>query len=394
MEQEAVRTKAERDVLYQEVWAEPVRTLADRYGVSDVALAKICKKMAIPLPGRGYWAKKKAGQEVPVKPLPALPRAAPAVLHINHGVGGYRRSASREDTVGTARRVPVPETLTEPHGLVAQALRLLGDRKPTSGIITRPRRRCLDLLVTQATLDRALRVMDALLKALEGRGWTIEVTAPQEIEQPSHHWTRSVTRVSVDGEWIEFGLCEQEDVVRAPAPDPPKHLSDWQRDYWIRDHTPAPRYVPNGALSLQIKTGEGLGVRRTWRDGKSQLVEKCLASFIVHLEATAAAIKEQREREERRARERAEQQRRWEEERQRRWEEERRVKELHQQLERWRLVRDVRAYAEDIRATALAEGVSLPPGVEQQLEWAVAWASRVDPIPQILVAGHTPGCDF
>lgn len=28
-------------------------------GVSDVALAKRCKRMKVPLPGRGYWAKKK-----------------------------------------------------------------------------------------------------------------------------------------------------------------------------------------------------------------------------------------------------------------------------------------------------------------------------------------------
>ena len=226
--------------------------------------------------------------------------------------------------------------------------------------------------------------MDTLLKALENRGLTIEVTAPKEEVEPPHHWTRSVTRVLVEGEWIEFGISEQEDVVRAPAPEPPKHLSDWRRDYWIRDHTPAPEHVPNENLALQIKTGEGLGVRRTWRDGKSQLVEKCLASFIMHLGATATAVREQREREERREREWAEQQRRWEEERQRRWEEERRIKELREQLDRWRLARDVRAYVEEIRATARAQGSSLPVRVEQTLEWASVFAARVHPITGFL----------
>jgi hypothetical protein len=47
----------ERKKLYQEVWAEPVKIVAWRYGVSDVALAKTCRKLAIPLPGRGYWAR-------------------------------------------------------------------------------------------------------------------------------------------------------------------------------------------------------------------------------------------------------------------------------------------------------------------------------------------------
>src|SRR5262245_1766044 len=33
-----------REDLYDQVWAEPMRTVAKRYGVSDVALAKICRK--------------------------------------------------------------------------------------------------------------------------------------------------------------------------------------------------------------------------------------------------------------------------------------------------------------------------------------------------------------
>lgn len=394
MDERAIPTKCERAALYAEVWAEPVRTVAERYGVSDVALAKICKKMAIPLPGRGYWAKKKAGQTVPVKPLPPRPNGVSAALHLNLGGGGYRRSATPKGGASAGSPVVVPDTLTEPHALVAQALRLLGNRKPTNGVIARPRRRCLDVLVTQTTLDRALRIMDALLKALENRGLTIEVTAPQEAEQPSHHWTRGVTRVLVEDEWVEFGLSEQEDAIRAPASEPPKHLSDWQRDYWIREHTPAPQYVPNGNLAIQIKTGEGLGVRRTWRDGKSQRVENCLSSFIVHLEATAKAIKDQREREERRRREWAEQQRRWEEERQRRWEEERRIKELREQLERWRLARDVRTYVEEIRATVREQGLCLSSGVERRIEWAAAWADQIDPIPEVLAGDFTPRKEF
>ena len=39
----------ERDKLYEEVWAEPVMKVAERYGVSDVALAKTCRKLNVPL---------------------------------------------------------------------------------------------------------------------------------------------------------------------------------------------------------------------------------------------------------------------------------------------------------------------------------------------------------
>lgn len=59
-----------REDLYQLVWSEPLRTLAKRFGISDVALAKRCRAANIPLPGLGYWAKKEAGKKVF---QPALP---------------------------------------------------------------------------------------------------------------------------------------------------------------------------------------------------------------------------------------------------------------------------------------------------------------------------------
>lgn len=53
----------DREVLDKEVWVEPIRQLAKKYGVSDVAIHKRCKKMGIKLPGRGYWAKKVGQKE-------------------------------------------------------------------------------------------------------------------------------------------------------------------------------------------------------------------------------------------------------------------------------------------------------------------------------------------
>lgn len=65
----------DRDKLYEQVWAEPMRDLAKRYGVSDVWLAKVCRWLRVPMPGRGYWAKSSAGHAVPMRPaLPKCPR--------------------------------------------------------------------------------------------------------------------------------------------------------------------------------------------------------------------------------------------------------------------------------------------------------------------------------
>ena len=50
-----------RQDLYELVWSKPMRELAKDFGISDVALAKRCRRLAIPVPGRGYWARVDAG---------------------------------------------------------------------------------------------------------------------------------------------------------------------------------------------------------------------------------------------------------------------------------------------------------------------------------------------
>src|SRR2546426_612758 len=69
-----------RSELYEQVWKEPVRTVAKRYGVSDVALGKICRKLSVPLPGMGYWTRIRLGQKIPRPPLPELPDGAPSEI--------------------------------------------------------------------------------------------------------------------------------------------------------------------------------------------------------------------------------------------------------------------------------------------------------------------------
>lgn len=69
---EAESSRYNRETLYQEVWENPVTEVAKRYKMSDVNLRKICKKLDVPLPPLGYWAKKRAGKKVPKPSLPKL----------------------------------------------------------------------------------------------------------------------------------------------------------------------------------------------------------------------------------------------------------------------------------------------------------------------------------
>ena len=59
-----------RNDLYQRVWELPMARLAAEYGISGNGLAKICDRLKIPYPPRGYWAKKAAGKAVVEYRLP------------------------------------------------------------------------------------------------------------------------------------------------------------------------------------------------------------------------------------------------------------------------------------------------------------------------------------
>ncbi|HEU4627311.1 MAG TPA: site-specific integrase [Steroidobacteraceae bacterium] len=71
-----------REALHELVWTAPATEISEQLGVSDVALAKLCRRAAIPRPGRGYWARVEAGQRVARVPLPPPPGHLPELLRI------------------------------------------------------------------------------------------------------------------------------------------------------------------------------------------------------------------------------------------------------------------------------------------------------------------------
>ena len=59
-----------REQFYELVWSKPMTALAKEFGLSDVALHKICRKHDVPNPPLGWWAKHAAGKKVRITPLP------------------------------------------------------------------------------------------------------------------------------------------------------------------------------------------------------------------------------------------------------------------------------------------------------------------------------------
>ncbi|WP_415910132.1 hypothetical protein [Oleiharenicola sp. Vm1] len=59
-----------REELYARVWSVPLLQLAREFGISDVALGRMCRRRNIPCPPPGYWAKRRAGRPPPRPLLP------------------------------------------------------------------------------------------------------------------------------------------------------------------------------------------------------------------------------------------------------------------------------------------------------------------------------------
>jgi hypothetical protein len=105
-------TTIERRALHAAVWKAPATTVAARYGITSTALAKICRKLGVPAPPRGYWAQIAAGQSVPRAPLPkarpgqptehvlsAPPKAPAAVTAVVATIEGSQPTIVLPDTV-------------------------------------------------------------------------------------------------------------------------------------------------------------------------------------------------------------------------------------------------------------------------------------------------------
>jgi hypothetical protein len=366
-----------REALYKMVWSEPVSKLAREYGLSDRGLGKICKRLEIPVPGRGYWQMKRKGIQIPVPPLRPGKKLNATGAYI-HGSSKPRIDDEQDhetcDLI-TAEKLPenkitVPPSLDSPHSLIAMTQRSLMGAKVDDRGLKQPRARgCLDIHVGQDSIDRATLIMDTLVKALETRGLDISVA-----KEPSFS-----TSVSVMDEVIQFGLSE--DFNRTERKLTAAQMKEKEKHPWMYSRQEYD-YSPNGILSLMIKNDDSLNTRKTWSDGRRQRLEDCLNSFVGGLIKAAIAIKHLRtEREQRELRWQEERRQREESERIRR-EEEEKLKALDREVESWHRSQKIRSYIDAVKKWGITKYGEIKPDskLQQWLTWATGQADRLDPL--------------
>lgn len=381
----------ERGELYAAIWREPATVVAARYGITSTALSKICRKLRVPTPPRGHWARKTAGQRVARTPLPKLVPGQKTV-HVIEEPAPRPKAALAEALAAEKARPPivVPDALDELHPLVRKYEARLRRRGEGSALWRKTE--CIAIDVSRGQLDRALRIMHALMTALDERSIAVEVSKPDERADGTIE--PSATTVVVEGVRLAIGLeeltrWEQPEIKPSPPPDPtslrglsgPGAERAAQIAAQLRAGAAAAearrlgRYVPTGRLRLWMDPHEYLRVtvQRQVRDTDNQRIEQRLNKFVAQLLAVADAVREERAHDEEQGRQRAEDERvRAEQER---------VRQRHERL-RDDLARRVEAFrrADEIRAliTAVEARSDLPPSAIAWLEWARGRADIVE----------------
>lgn len=106
---EAREIRVDRKGLFERVWSEPVMKLAAEWGISGTGLKKVCRRLQIPVPPRGHWAKLKAGHRASRPQLRSLPEGDPQEIVI---LTSSRGDNDCEEEPGRTLRA-IPEVLAD-----------------------------------------------------------------------------------------------------------------------------------------------------------------------------------------------------------------------------------------------------------------------------------------
>jgi hypothetical protein len=218
---------------------------------------------------------------------------------------------------------------------------------------------CLAVRATMGSIDRAMRIYDAVIKVIEERGHVVEI---QKHSRDNHADGQHRTVVLIDGELVEVEISETTRRIERPKEG---------------TNTPYPKFefVPSGRLTIAILNG----TQSRWSDGAKHTLESQLGKFVHGVAAAALEIKEARRRREENERQQLEAQRRQWEEAERRRAEAGRVRALNAAIDRMHSARWVREYLAQLKDNLNTFPEANTPEMQNWLAWVESYSERTDP---------------
>lgn len=371
------RIRLTRKQLYELVWQKSIsRLVAEDFGISGVGLAKLCARHGIPTPPRGYWAQLEAGR---APSRPKLPAGNDAQVIDLPGPRSPESTPDAHDELADevaeekdpANRINVGDRLHSPCALVEEVKRVLQDAKTDGGILLRSPAECLAVCVSKETLPRALRIADALIKALLARGWEVDAVG-------------GFTREDMAGARIRFSI--EEGLSTEQREKPPDLAGSYTFHYKRQESV----RKPSGRLTLALAEEPRLWdqARRKWHDSERRSLDVQLNEVAVGMLRIATAVRAKIAEQEKARRREEERQRQLQvaldEQKKLRAEvaaEKTRVDNLRKQAERWREAANIRQFVDQVRALGAVPPLGLEgEDLEHWAEWARQQADRIDPL--------------
>jgi hypothetical protein len=363
-------SKWDRQELYENVWRRPLSELAKEYGVSDVALGKVCRKLQIPLPGSGYWTKAQFGKIVT---KPALPEVSdlPVLLRqpIRPKSSLLIADAPELEPAHRIETSPIPPATKAMlnHPLIENARRKFSGAQTTDRGVLWPGHEadCLDIRVSKACMPRALLIVATVIHVLENEGFALRVEKRRS----------ESTSVTIHGEEIRFGVVERSRQIKHANTGNAKGEISTAHVY------NSIKLEPTGRLSIEIWTYSNSGLQRVWRDGDRASLEQQIPKCIGGMIRLAVYAKEQREIRAKQDTEKQKQIDEIEDELKRIQEEESRISLLRRDAAAWGKSEQIRRYI-----AAVKNDVNRKPDSSEKtktlewIEWAERQADRIDPL--------------
>ena len=355
-----------REDLFAAVWERPLTKVAADYGISDVALKKICRKMEIPTPGVGYWRRRECGYPASIAKLQPLSDDAVDSVVIHPPM----ESSSVEVLEGVPPEAEIAAALAKTpsvdlHPLLVPVSRSLQATKADERGILVPRSdKAKFLSVTQGSLERAIDTLDLVLKGMEALGHTVQIDTA--IDPPLR------LRIADDN----LGLSIEEMLLATARP-----ATEAEKKRYGSWHTEHYDYAPTGRLTLRIHGAFLPGTRAAFSDRGAQQLADQIPKTLRGLLVAASSHTQKRLADEERARQWAEERRRYEERERRRRREAQRAKHLSALADQCQAVDHLRAFLNTIAAdsTALADVRIHDLGLADWLAWARDYVDAQDP---------------
>ena len=370
----------DRETLYKEIWAEPIIKVAQRYGVSDVAIHKICKAMDIPKPPAGYWRQLETGKHVEQIPLPPTTKPARKTGLRTHGCI-YEEITEK----------PILDFLPieEQNRIIETAQNMLRDfsDKKLHPILKQNKTRIANWAATHPRDISASRKRDSYYSPPEGEPPLYYDISNESL--PRVHSLLNVLFYAVEylggsvnmdltlqirGETVSYFVYEREtQVAHVHTKEELRQLEKYEKE---KSHSWAykPRirkydYVFNGKLRFSVFKDN------CYNDSGNVLIENQLGNILIDLYEKSEVVRIDREAKEAAQRKAEEEERKREELARRKNKEIGKTLALCNEAEDFIIACNIRAYA-----NAMASKPNLTNDEQEWIEWALKKADWFDPI--------------